>query len=158
MKKINIALILIVFLGAVSCKKTLTPGNTAGVKAANGWWVTFTQNGSDVFGLGTFFLNTYNTSEGDDSLWVDDLGNSWDFKCKAKVDYSNLTFSTPNSQNQYYDIQVTLADGKILSKAGRSKSGNSTDSIYFKATFSDDPTDTFIISGTARTGFIEDDY
>jgi hypothetical protein len=91
-------------------------------------------------------------------LWVDDLGHSWQFKCKAKIDYSNLTFSTTNAQNQYYNITVNLSEGKILTKAGRSKSGNATDSIYFKANFSDDPSNTYVISGTARTGFIEDDY
>ena len=143
---------------AVSCKKDLTQGSTAAVKAANGWWVTFTLDGSDVFGLGTFFLNTYNTSANKDSLWVDDLEHSWQFKVKTKIDYSTLTFSTTNAPNEYYNITVNITDGKILPKAGKSKSGVATDSIYFKANFSDDPSNTYVIRGTARTGFIEDDY
>jgi hypothetical protein len=53
---------------------------------------------------------------------------------------------------------VNLTEGKILPLAGKSRSGNVTDSIYFKANFSDDPSNTYVISGTARTGFIEDDY
>lgn len=158
MKKIKILLLLIIIIPAVSCKKDLMQGKTAAVNAANGWWVTFTLDGADVYGLGTVFINTYNTSANDDSLWVDDLGDSWVFKCKAKIDYNNLTFSATNAQNQYYDIKVNLSDGKILPKAGRSRSGVPTDSIYFKATFSDDPASTYVISGTARTGFIEDDY
>jgi hypothetical protein len=158
MRKILFAIFMVMTILFISCKKDLKPGNTAAVKAANGWWVTFTLGGADVYSLGTFFLDTYNTSANDDSLWVDDLGHSWQFKCKAKVDYNNLTFSTTNAQNQYYNITVNLAEGKILPKAGRSRSGNATDSIYFKATFSDDPTNTYVISGTARTGFIEDDY
>ena len=158
MKKINILLILIVLVAAVSCKKTYTPGNTVAVKAANGWWVTFTQGGVDVYSLGHFFLSTYNTSAGDDSLWIDDLGNSWNFKCKAKIDYNTLLFSTTNAQNEYYNITVNIANGKILPKGGHSRSGNITDSIYFESNFSDDPTNTYVISGTARTGFIEDDY
>jgi hypothetical protein len=148
--------LIIIFLS--SCKKDLNPGTTAGVKAANGWWVTFTLDGADVYNLGTFFISTYNTSANDDSIWVDDLGHSWVFKCKAKVDYNNLTFTTSNAQNQYYNITVNLTDGKILPKAGTSRSGNVTDSIYFKANFADDPSNTYVISGTARTGFIEDDY
>ncbi len=159
MKKIAIAIITgTTILFFASCKKTLEPGKTAAVTAANGWWVTFKLGGSDVYGLGTFFLNTYNTSANDDSLWLDDLGNSWGFKCKTKIDYNNLTFTGTNVQNQTYDIKVDITDGKILPMAGRSKSGNPTDSIYFKATFSDDPSDTYEISGTARTGFEEDDY
>ena len=149
---------IIIALVSFSCKKETTPGETAAVKAANGWWVTFTLDGSDVYNLGTFFLNTYNTSANDDSLWVDDLGHSWQFKVKTKIDYSTLTFSTTNAQNEYYNITVNITDGKILPKAGRSKSGVATDSIYFKANFSDDPSNTYVISGTARTGFIEDDY
>ena len=158
MKKINILLLLAMIIITASCKKDVKSGETAAVNAANGWWVTFTLDGADVYGLGTFFLNTYNTSANDDSLWVDDLGNSWQFKVKTKIDYSNLTFSTANSQNQYYNITVNITDGKILKNAGRSKSGNPTDSIYFKANFSDDPTSIYVISGTARTGLIEDDY
>jgi Lipid-binding putative hydrolase len=158
MRKILFGIFILVMIFSISCKKDVKPGNTAAVNAANGWWVTFTLGGQDVYGLGTFFLSTYNTSANDDSIWVDDLGHSWTFKCKAKVDYNNLTFSTTNAQNQYYNITVNLAEGKILPKAGKSRSGNTTDSIYFKATFSDDPTNTYVISGTARTGFIEDDY
>jgi hypothetical protein len=156
-KTLATAFIIIAFISS-SCKKDVKPGETAAVKAANGWWVTFTLGGSDVYGLGTFFLNTYNTSANDDSLWVDDLGHSWQFKVKTKIDYSTLTFSTANAQNEYYNITVNITDGKILSKGGRSKSGVPTDSIYFKANFSDDPSNTYVISGTARTGLIEDDY
>jgi len=158
MKKINILLLLFIIIVAVSCKKDVKPGETAAKNAANGWWVTFTLDGADVYGLGTFFLNTYNTSANDDSLWVDDLGNSWQFKVKSKIDYNALSFTTTNAQNQYYNITVNITDGKILPKAGRSKSGVPTDSIYFKANFSDDPSSTYVISGTARTGLIEDDY
>lgn len=158
MRQILFGIFIAVTILSISCKKDLKPGDTAAVKAANGWWVTFTQDGADVYGLGTFFINTYNTSANDDSLWIDDLGHSWQFKCKTKINYNDLSFSSTNVQNQYYNITVDIADGKILPKAGRSRSGNATDSIYFKATFSDDPANTYVISGTARTGFIEDDY
>jgi len=158
MRKILIATSIILSVFSFSCKKDTNPGETIAKNAANGWWVTFTLDGADVYGIGTFFLNTYNTSANDDSLWVDDLGNSWQFKVKTKIDHNNLTFSGDNLQNQYYNITANITDGKIFPLAGRSKSGNPTDSIYFKANFSDDPSTTYVISGTARTGFIEDDY
>ena len=112
MRKILFGIFIMVIILSVSCKKDLKPGNTAAVNAANGWWVTFTLDGADVYGLGTFFINTYNTSANDDSLWVDDLGHSWQFKCKTKIDYSNLSFSSAGVQNQYYNITVDIADGK----------------------------------------------
>ncbi|HEY0433095.1 MAG TPA: lipid-binding protein [Chitinophagaceae bacterium] len=158
MRKIFFAVIAIITVSLCACKKDTKPGATVAVKTANTWWVTFTLDNQDVYGLGNFLMTTYNTAANDDSLWVDDLGNSWQFKCKAKADHTNLTFATANSQNQYYDITVNLAEGKILPKAGHSRSGEPTDSIYFKATFSDDPTNTYVISGTARTGLAQDDY
>lgn len=142
----------------MSCQKTFVNGTTKATKAASGWWITFTQDGTDVFKIGTKFLNTYNTSANDDSIWVDDLLNTWQFKCKAAINYQNLTFSTTNSANEYYPITVNIAKGKIMTKAGTSKSGVKTDSIYMEVNFSDDPSNTYVISGTARTGFIEDDY
>jgi hypothetical protein len=142
-----------------SCHKALDPGTTAAVKAANGWWVTFTQGGADVFGLKTFFISTYNTAANNDSLWVDDLGHSWGFKSKVPINFSTLTFSGLNLSNEYAPDSVNISNGKILLKAGRARSGTITDSLYFQVSFSDDsPGLPYIMSGTARTGFAEDDY
>ena len=116
------------------------------------------RTGMMYWALEQFFLNTYNTSANDDSIWVDDLLNSWQFKCKAAINYQNLTFSTTNATNEYYPITVNITNGKILLKSGTSKSGVKTDSIYMQVNFSDDAANTYVISGTARTGFIEDDY
>jgi hypothetical protein len=159
MRKISLAAIILILSIPISCNKSFDAGNTVSKKMAGGWWVTFTQNGADIFGLGTFFLTTYNDAAGDDSIWVDDLGHSWNFKCKAKADYSKLIFTLPGGQNVYYADTVFLANGKVLPGGGKSRAGNKTDSIYMEAKFSDDPSGaTYIISGTARTGFIEDDY
>lgn len=157
MKKIQFFAFAVVILFLTSCKKDFNPGTTNTAKASNGWWCTFTQGGQDIYGIGYFFLSTYNTASNTDSIWIDDLENSWQFKCKAKIDPATLTFSATNAQNEYYDITVNITDGKILPGAGHSVSGNKTDSIYMKINFSDDP-DTYEIAGTARTGFIEDDH
>jgi hypothetical protein len=157
-----IAAIAGVLLVSVSCQKSLDPGTTNSPKIANGWWVTFTQGGNDIYGLGTFFLDTYNTSaNNNDSMWVDDLGHSWNFKCKVASNYSALTFATPASPNDYNgdSTTVTITGGKVLLKAGTTKGGNKSDSLYMQVKFSDDPSGaTYVISGTARTGFDEDDY
>ncbi|HTS44078.1 MAG TPA: lipid-binding protein [Puia sp.] len=159
MRKVLYALPIIVIVFSLSCtKSTFDAGKTNLTAASNGWWVTFTLNGADVYNLGHVFFSTYNTASNTDTIWVDDLGHIWDFKVKAPINLSNLSFSANAAANEYYAITVNIANGKILPKAGKSRAGNVTDSLYMQVTFSDDSTDNYVISGTARTGFIEDDY
>jgi Lipid-binding putative hydrolase len=158
MKRI-ISIATIIFLVFISsCSKNLPDvGGTAAVTVANEWWVTFKLGDQDLIGTHVK-IATYNTSDNKDSIWVDDLQNTWSFKVKAKADYKALTFETNNAQNEYYDIQVKITNGKILHQAGKSRVGNITDSIYLEATFTDDPDNKYILSGTARTMYAEDDY
>jgi hypothetical protein len=155
-------------MSMVSCKRTLPDnGKTAVVNMANGWWVTYSVQGTPLLATPVFF-STYNTSENTtDSLWIDDLGNFWDFKGKVASDYTHLTFSNNACVNTYYDDTAQIANGKILLKAGHSRTGVLTDSIYFEIKFSDDEDangnpapylNTYVVSGTARTGIIADDY
>jgi hypothetical protein len=80
---------------------------------------------------GPYFVKVYNSSIGQDSVWIDDNGNIWPFKAKAKVDMKALTFSTskytshPGASTE--DV-VTISNGQIISK----------DSIYFEAVFASD--------------------
>ena len=157
MKKITLIISLGIFT-LISCQKEKDPGATAAVKVANEWWVTLTVNGDDVYGLGHFKVATYNTSANDNMIWVDDYGNGYQFKIKAPVDYSNLTFSTTAAQNETYNITVNLTEGKILPKMGVSRTGNVADSIHMKLEFSDDPGTIYEMNGHERTKFAEDDY
>ena len=60
---------------------------------------------------------------------------------------------------EYYDIRVHIANGKIIPNGGMGKStGSIVDSIYMEASFGDDPGDTYIISGVARSRWATDDY
>ncbi len=158
MKK-SIPIATVCLLAVLSaCQKTNPAGGTSAKPIANQWWVTVSANGQDLLGTHVA-LFTYNTTENGDSVWVDDQGNIWNFKCKAGADYKALTFTTSNAQNEYYDSKVDLANGKIFPNGGKSKTGNTTDSIYMEAKFNDDPDQlTYIISGTARTMYSEDDY
>ena len=165
MKKILLFSAILFTVGSLmSCKKDFDPGTTSGNKLGNGWWCTLTLGGADVYKVGTYFLNTYNTADNKDSIWIDDLKGGYGFKCKAAANFSNLTFSTPGSANEYYvgttafPASVNIVSGKVLPRAGHSLAGNVTDSIFIKAVFSDDLVDTFIVAGTARTGLVEDDY
>ena len=153
MKKIFLFLIVSVLIIA-SCSKNPDVGGTAAQKVANEWWVQVDGNGH--FGK----LITSNTSANNDSIWIYDVGTSvWDFKVKAKVDYTNLTFAT-NAKSIFpgYNINVKITDGKVLPGLGHSKTGDKTDSIYMKMEFSDDPGTIYTVTGHARTKFAEDEY
>jgi hypothetical protein len=151
------AFAMVLFL---SCTKKLeAPGATNTVTMSNEWWVTLTLDGKDLLGTHVLFA-TYNTSKNAaDSLWLDDLANGYQFKCKVLADPKNLIFATDSSQNEYYDVRVHIANGKIIPNGGKGYStGNAVDSIYMEASFGDDPGDTFVISGVARSRWAQDDY
>jgi hypothetical protein len=166
MKKL--ALILSITIVALSsCKKELPEvGGTSAQKIANEWWVTLTQNGTDIYHIGHYKLSTYNTADNNNTIWVDDLKGGYGFKVKANADFTNLGFSAATAANEYYlstnpakfPQTVTITEGKVLPGLGHSKTGNVTDSINMKVEFSDDPSTTYTISGTARTRYTEDDY
>jgi hypothetical protein len=157
----------VLVLGLASCKKEkLDPGGTGAEKLANEWWVTLTQGGNDIYGLGHFKIATYNTASGSDSLWVDDLKHGYGFKTKVAADFNGSTFGRANAVNLYYNpasptafpATVSLTGGKVLPQAGRSRTGNATDSIFVEVEFSDDPGTKYVLSGHARTAFAEDEY
>jgi Lipid-binding putative hydrolase len=151
---------IIILLFSISCTKKLeNPGATNTVAMSNEWWVTLTLGGNDLLGAHVLFT-TYNTSQNvSDSLWLDDLGNGYQFKCKVLADPKNLTFTTDSSQNEYHDVRVHIANGKIIPNGGHGQTtGSVVDSIYMEASFGDDPGDTYIISGVARSRWAQDDY
>jgi hypothetical protein len=164
MKKISI-LCAVSLLILSSCKKNLPEvGGTSAEKVANEWWVTTTVGGQ-TFGFQK--ISTYNTSDNNNDIWVDDLKHIYGFKVQATVNYSDLTFSSsPTASNVYYDaahpanfpLTVKITSGKVIPNGGHSKTGNITDSIYLQAEFSDDPGTIYTLSGHARTRFAEDEY
>ena len=166
MKKINYIIVVMILAFKLCKKNCLQLVEHAAQNIANEWWVTLTLNGTDIYNLGHKKLSTYNTSANDNTIWVDDLKNTYGFKVKANADLKSLTFNGTKSSNLYYDPAhpanfpntVDISEGKVLLKQGHSRSGNIVDSIYMKIIFSDDPSSTYVISGHSRTGFVEDEY
>ena len=158
MKRIILIIAGIATFSAFSCSKKPDTGGTAAEKFANEWYVTLYKAGTP--GPSHAHMYTYNTSANSNEIWLDDDGNVYEFKFKATVDLGSLTFSASNVTNQWpsYPIKINVTDGKIIPDAGRSKTGNVTDSIYMKITFSDDPGVNYELKGHARTRFSEDDY
>ena len=155
MKRIIVIVAGLAMVTFLSCSKKPDTGGTATQSVANEWWVTIS-DGTSTSGYAA--LATYNTAANTNEMWIDDEGNLYEFKVKAAVDLGNLTFKATSVQNEYYNIKVTITDGKILRNAAKSKTGNVTDSINFKAVFTDDPGTTYTFAGHARTRFSEDDY
>jgi hypothetical protein len=149
----------IVLIAFSSCKKEYPDvGGTAAEKMANEWWAELKLDGVSLTNFEK--IATYNTSANTNEIWVDDMHGLWDFKVKATADFNALTFSASQAVSVVpnYDIKVDITDGKIISNAAKSKTGNITDSIYMKVEFEDDPGTIYTIEGHARTRFAEDDY
>lgn len=144
---------------------------TATYPVSGEWWVTNKVETSpgvfeDVYSLGHTPLLTSNTAANTaNEIWISDEGNFWNYKIKAGVQIDNRTFSVLNAVNttldnegEPYNIKVTITDGKVIEKGGLSRSKVQTDSIYFRATFEDDPGVIYHVSGHRRTGFLEDEF
>jgi hypothetical protein len=185
MKKTNIiyGLGILALLALGACKRTLpAPGQTMTPNVAGNWWVTLRQGNTTLSPY--FFVTTYNTAANTtDSIWVDDplLGLNGDldngnliyytygisyasFKVKAALQYTALTFSGANLQNQDWtgdtssSETLSIYNGKVFPKGTTAKgTGVTTDSIYFQVVYSKNPLDTFVVSGYERTGQIDDD-
>ena len=171
MKKAIYLLLMAVCAVMTSCEKEEI-GGTATQALAGEWYVTadaVDKYGNvleeDFFGIGHFHVNTYNTAANvPNEIWVDDLGNFWEFKVKASADVNNCTFSTPDSvANAYYDCKVLIEGGKILPDAATTPHGTAADSIVFYVSFNDDtyPEEfgfaKYRISGYRYTGLASDD-
>ncbi|EIA10305.1 lipid-binding protein [Flavobacterium frigoris] len=124
----------------------------------NGEWYIDISDASGVLVQHSHHV-TYDTNDGNNTMYINDNKDGWYLKGKLNVDTSNLTFSVANEDNLLDPGSTfTITEGKILKNAAHSKGGNVTDSIYFKGEFSYDPGNILIFSGHKRTGFLEDNY
>lgn len=172
MKKAIYLLMLAVSMVFTSCEKDEI-GGTATEALAGEWYVRLdcvdasgnvVYTGEELFGIGRFHLNTYNTAANNvNEIWVDDLGNFWEFKVKASADINNLTFQANNAANNYYNCNVTIEGGKITLNGATTPHGTPADAIEFYVSFDDDsyPAELgyakYKISGYRYTGLVSDD-
>lgn len=135
------------FMLVLSCQKMEYTQEFNWAYPLSGEWALQLEYGGTV-DPGPYFLKVYNTSFGQDSVWIDDNGNIWPFKAKAKVDMKALTFSTTNFTSfpgTGYEDAVTITNGKIINK----------DSIYFEAEFASDAGTTYKMYGHRSTSYNE---
>ena len=159
MKSISI-LLLVLSISVFSCQKKVEKEYNWAYPVAGDWTVRAAEDGKEP--SAPFEVKIYNTSFGQDSIWIDDYhGNFWDMKLKAKVDMTAKTFETSGSDNINYMIEVEengetverypifkVMEGKVIN----------TDSIYLKMEFEDDPAgpgNIYTISGHRTTSYEE---
>lgn len=141
-----LASVFILSLAFFSCQKKIEKEYNWAYPVAGDWTLKAAIDGEEV--AGPFEVKIYNTSFGQDSIWIDDYnGNFYQMKFKAKVNMSNLTFETGGSKNAItgYGINVKLTEGKIINN----------DSLSFKVEFSDDPGTIFTVAGHRTTSYEE---
>jgi hypothetical protein len=141
------ALLTALFIVLFSCQKLDYTKEFNWAYPLSGEWSLQLEYGGTVY-PGPYFIKVYNTSFGRDSVWIDDNGNIWPFKAKAKADIQELTFSTtkyishPGTNSE--DI-VTITNGKIINN----------DSIYFEAEFESDAGTIYKMYGHRSTSYEE---
>lgn len=141
--KIRNILILALLLLGWSCQEDYEE-QLSSTYPISGDWTVRVNDGTSL--SDPFFIKIYNTSFSTDSVWVDDNGEYWETKSKVKVNMNSLTFSGENTQNDYYDSQVSYANGKVIGK----------DSIYFEVKYSDDDHNlTYIFAGHRKQSYEE---
>ena len=147
--------------------KKVNPGNSA-TYPLNGEYFVVTDiatiaNGDttwtpDVFGIGYQKIMLYNTaSNRSDSIWIDDLTNTWSYKVRISCNPDQKTFHVNDGTELYNGDNTTITNGKLILNMGKSKAGNKTDSIYMLIQWASDPTNLYRVSGVRRTGFQEDE-
>ncbi|MCG2462636.1 hypothetical protein K8352_17880 [Flavobacteriaceae bacterium F89] len=159
--KIVLTLFVAVFFVACDEGGDPDPGATEVVEMAGDWYVQFLVDGEDIYGLGYQLISTYNTAANDGTeMWIDDHGNTWQYKVKCPVNTSSLTFSGTglNSNVDGYEVSVDVTNGTIVKNGATSTGGNTVDAISFDAVFSDDPSTTYHMEGYRRTGLLEDEH
>lgn len=102
-------------------------------------------------------ISIYNTSANDkDLLWLDDQEHGWGLKAKVPLNYEAKTFGGNDLEETYYDVTVNITEGVFIKNGTTAPSGTLTDSIYFKAEFSDIPGEIWEYYGFKSTAKVED--
>ncbi len=171
MRKVIYLLMMCAGVLLTSCEKEEI-GGTATKALAGEWVVTVDQVDEagnlvhkDLFGVGHFLLNTFNTAANvPTEMWLDDNGGFWEFKVKVDTDCKALTFKTNTPQTDIINgCEVKLDGGKVLLNAATTPSGMPADSIVFYVSFDDDSYGSAYgyakhrFSGYRYTGFAADE-
>lgn len=159
MKKVSILFLMLAMVTTfVSCDQESVADDSDialdGIGLRSKWVVDIYWAG-DLYDSNT--ISTYNTSDnGTSAMWVDDLQHGWGLKAKVNVNPDALTFSGNDLDELYYGVTVTITEGRIVRGGATTPSGETVDSIYFKAEFSDIPGEIWEYTGYRSTAKVDD--
>lgn len=149
MKKLLYILSLIVLLGFMSCEEEIDPGMAPNTELHGTWSVSEYSLDLQTHYYGPSHVYTYNTSFGEDSIWVDNIYDSG-IKVKAGV-VSSTSFSATGSVDVSGGVAtVDITEAQILG-----------DSIIFRVTLylaDGSVYDDYIEAGTRTTGWGSDTH
>ena len=168
----NILIFTVFFMCVLASCNTeeIDPGAAANNDLSGEWFVQYDHNvyGHDPFGVGyTRVITSTTASQSANELILTDEDNFWSYRVKVRTDIPSKTFGSTDTLINYiddYDIKVLVRNGRIIEDAVNAASGVTTDSIYFEVWFEDlegatgIASDTLIVSGYRRTGFLEDEH
>jgi len=146
MKKLVYSILAIAALTLASCEKDPI-GGTAVEALAGQWYVQvdgYDTVGDSIveadFGGGRTLLLTYNNAANDPTkLYINDLGNFWDYIVLIDCDLKTMTFGSATAvPNESYPCNVTVTNGKIVKNGTKTPSGAPADYIQFDINFDDD--------------------
>lgn len=161
-KSVLLLLSLALMTSFVSCDPEESVPDDSGILVEDmtgSWYVQFLVDGEDVYDLGYQQINTYNTAVNDgNGIWIDDNEHTWVFKVKTPVNLSDLTFAGTGLYSNVggYEVDVNITNGKIVKDDAKTPSGDTVDSIYFEAEFSDDPGTIYQFVGFKSTAKVID--
>lgn len=170
MKKLLYILAIAAAVVLASCQKDPI-GGTSVMDMSGQWYVQVDivdASGNVVledFNGGRSMLLTYNTaSDADNVLYVDDLGNFWEYKVQVPCVLSSKSFGSDSPvANESYECTVTLSKGVIIPDGATTPSNQKADYIEFLVNFDDDEYvemfggAAYKVHGWRYTGFANDD-
>ncbi len=171
MKKNILILAVSLLFVMVACKtEDIDPGAAANNELSGEWYVHYDHSvfGADPFGVGYSRILTSTTAdESATDLIITDEANFWDYRVKARMEVSSMSFGSSDTLVSFvdgYDIKVLVRNGRVIEDAVTTAAGVQADSIYFEIWFEDLDgatgivSDTLFVSGYRRTGFTEDEH
>ena len=160
MKKILFAIIL--SSAFVSCDLGKEPEieGTKIQEMCGEWYIEVLDINGDLAAPGYHLITTSNTAANTATDMILDDHELWPCKVKCQVNYAGKLIVAASGLSNEYDetIGVSIKEGKIIKDAATTSGGNTSDSIYIRLEFADDPGTEYIYAGYKRTGFLEDEH
>lgn len=165
MKKTILLIMIGVALVFAACEKEEFIPEQNTTTLAKTWFVKMQGSASSYTVFSTRSTYYYDTAriayfQHTDTIQLDDHNFlNPTMRANVRVDITTLSFGAGTYFNYNNNSDsVILKEGKIVIHGGRSKSGKTVDSIYFRYALKSAPATDHIISGHSRTGFMEDEY